>query len=172
MLRWVLLCDHCSFPYQSKAYEFDRPSMPTIHRHFLQSFITRFRSSSPVKTIICCYQPPPRALQLSTSPYNFNYNPTFWFHDMSMGHAFLVCIHILFFLPRGRFGSHNFPSPFNGSLLQFLSSLFLTMALSTKKILMYFDYTYAPNLTHQGASVIIEKLSTTLQTTAEEIHQF
>jgi hypothetical protein len=146
--------------------------MPTSHRHFLQSSITHFRASSPVRTVICHYQPPPRALQLSTSSYIFSYSPTFWFHDTSMGHAHLVCIHILFFLPRERFGSHNFPSPSDGSLLQFLSSLFLTMALSAKETLMYFGYTYAPNLTHQGASVITEKSSATLHTMVEERHQF
>jgi hypothetical protein len=121
-------------------------------------------SCSPFRTVICHYQPPPRVLQLSTSTYIFSYSLTFWFHDTSMGHARLVCTHILFFLPRERFGSHSFPSPSDGSLLQFLSSLFLTMALSAKETLMYFGYTYAPNLTHQGASVITEKSSATLHT--------
>jgi hypothetical protein len=32
--------------------------------------------------------------------------------------------------------------------------LFLTKVLSVEETLMYFGYTYAPNLTHQGASVI------------------
>ena len=36
------------------------------------------------------------------------------------------------------------------------------MALSVKETLMYFGYMYAPNLTHQGASVIIEISSATL----------
>jgi hypothetical protein len=75
---------------------------------------------------------------------------------MSMGHACLVCTQILFFLLRERFGSHNFPSPSGKSLLQFLSTLFITMALSVKETLMYFSYTYAPNFTHQRASVITE----------------
>jgi hypothetical protein len=38
------------------------------------------------------------------------------------------------------------------------------MALSAKETLMYFGYTYAPNLTHQGASIITEKSSATLHT--------
>jgi hypothetical protein len=124
--------------YQSKTSEFVRPSMPTSHRQFLQSSLTHFRARSPFRTVICHYQPPPRALQLSTSTYIISYSPTFWFHDTSMGHAHLVCTQILFFLPRERFGSHSFPSPSGGSLLQFLSSLFLTMALSAKETLMYF----------------------------------
>jgi hypothetical protein len=36
------------------------------------------------------------------------------------------------------------------------------MALSVEETLMYLGYTYAPNLTHQGAFVITEILSTTL----------
>jgi hypothetical protein len=38
------------------------------------------------------------------------------------------------------------------------------MALSVKETLMYFSYMYAPNLTHQGASVIIEIPFATLHT--------
>jgi hypothetical protein len=148
--------------YQPKTSEFVRPSMPTSHRHFLQASLPHFRVCSPFRTVICCYQPPWRALQLSTPTYIFSYSLTFWLHDTSMGHARLICIQIFFFLPRERFGSHSFPSPSDGSLLQFLSTLFITMALSVKETLMYFGYTYAPNLTHQGASVITEILSATL----------
>jgi hypothetical protein len=132
MLRWVLLCDHCNFPYKPKTSELDRPSTPMSHRHFLPSSITHFRYSSPLTIVIFHYQPSPRALQLSTPSYIFSSNPTFSFHDMNMGHVLLVCIEILFFLPIERFGSHNFPSPSDRSLLQFLSSLFLRMALLAK----------------------------------------
>jgi hypothetical protein len=45
------------------------------------------------------------------------------------------------------------------------------MPPSAKETLMYFGYTYAPNLTHQGEFVITKKLSATLQTTVEERHQ-
>jgi hypothetical protein len=79
-----------------------------------------------------------------------------------MRHAHRVCIQTLFFLPREIFGSHSLPSPSDGSLLQFLSVLFSTMALSVEETLIYFGYTYAPNLTHQGASVITEISSATL----------
>jgi hypothetical protein len=34
------------------------------------------------------------------------------------------------------------------------------MVLSVEETLVYFGYTYAPNLTHQGATVITEILST------------
>jgi hypothetical protein len=36
------------------------------------------------------------------------------------------------------------------------------MLLSVEETLMYFSYTYAPNLTHQEASVITEIMSATL----------
>jgi hypothetical protein len=80
----------------------------------------------------------------------------FELHDTSMGHARLVCTQFYFSTPCERFGSYRFPSPSNGSLLTLSSTLFLTMVLSVEETLMYFGYTYAPNLTHQGASVITE----------------
>jgi hypothetical protein len=46
------------------------------------------------------------------------------------------------------------------------------MAPSKKETLMYFGYTYAPNLTDQGAFVIFKKSSATLQAMVEERHQF
>jgi hypothetical protein len=39
-------------------------------------------------------------------------------------------------------------------VLKFPSTLFLTTILLVEETLMYFDYTYAPNLTHHGASII------------------
>jgi hypothetical protein len=73
-----------------------------------------------------------------------------------MGHAPLVCTQFYFSTPRERFGSHKLSSPSNESLLQFISTLFLIMVLSIEETLMYFGYTYAPNLTHQGASITTE----------------
>jgi hypothetical protein len=46
------------------------------------------------------------------------------------------------------------------------------MVFSAKETLMYFGYTYAPNLTHQGAYVSTEKSSAILHTMVEERHQF
>jgi hypothetical protein len=102
------------------------------------------------------------ALQLSTSIYIFSYCLTFWLHNMNMGHAHLICTQIFFFLPRERFVSHSFSSLSDKYLLQFLSTLLITMALSVKETLMYFSYTFSPNLTHQGTSIITEISSATL----------
>jgi hypothetical protein len=77
---------------------------------------------------------------------------------MSMGHAHLICTQFVFHTLR-KVGSYRFPSPSNGSLLILSLSLFLTMVLSVEETLMNFDYPYAHNLIHQGASVITEILS-------------
>jgi hypothetical protein len=98
----------------------------------------------------------PRVLQLSTSTHSFSYctTPFFELHDTSMGHAHLICtqfiLHTLW-----KVGSSRFPSPSNRSLLILSLLLFLTMILSVEETLMNFGYRYAPNLIHQGASVII-----------------
>jgi hypothetical protein len=147
--------------YQLKTYEFVKPPISTRHQHFLQVSLPHFRVCSPFRMVICHYQLPLRALQLSTSTYIFSYIITFRLHNRSMGYARLVCTQF-FFLPRERFGSHIFPSPSGESLWKFLSALFITMALLVKETLMYFSYTYPPNLTHQGAFVITEILSSTL----------
>ena len=79
-----------------------------------------------------------------------------------MGHARLVCIQILFIYLEKGLGLTIFPLPPIEWILQFLSTLFITMVLSVEETLMYFGYTYAPNLTHQGASVITKILSATM----------
>jgi hypothetical protein len=110
-----------------------------------------------IKIVIFHYQTALEALQLSTLAYNFNYCHTFLsYMTRAWGMPTSFVYNFYFPLPRERFGSHRFPSPSNGSFLQFLSSLFLTMVLSVEETLMYFGYTYAPNLTHQGASVILK----------------
>jgi hypothetical protein len=54
------------------------------------------------------------------------------------------------------------PVPFssNGSLCTIPLLLYITTTFSVEETLMDFSYTYAPNLIHQGASVITEISST------------
>jgi hypothetical protein len=94
---------------------------------------------------------------LSTSKHSFSYctTPFFELHDTSMGHAYLVCTQFILHTLQ-KVGSYRFPSPSNGSLLILSLSLFLTMVLSVEETLMNFGYLYAPNLIHQGASVITQ----------------
>jgi hypothetical protein len=81
-------------------------------------------------------------------------------HNTSMGHARLVCTHlyIVTHLMEGRV----LPVPFfsKGLLYTVPLLLSLTTTFSVKETLMDFGYTYAPNLIHQGASVITEISST------------
>jgi hypothetical protein len=77
-------------------------------------------------------------------------------HHTSMRHARLVCtqLYIDTHLVEGRVLQVPFFS--NGLLYTVPLLLSLTTSFSVKKTLMNFSYTYAPNLIHQGASVINE----------------
>jgi hypothetical protein len=99
-------------------------------------------------------QPPLRALQLSTSTHSFSYYTTpillsYMTRAWGMPTSFVQNL-------LRNIGSYRFPSPSNGSFLILSLSLFLTTTLSVEEILMNFDYTYDPNLIHQGASIITE----------------
>jgi hypothetical protein len=76
-----------------------------------------------------------------------------------MGHARLVCTHLYIdtHLMEGRVLLVPFFS--NGFLYMVPLFLSLTTPFSVKETLMDFGYKYAPNLIHQGASVITEILS-------------
>jgi hypothetical protein len=138
-----------------RPLKFDRLSMPVYHRHFLQVSSPLFRVCSPSELSSAIIKPPRgRCSYLHQHTTSVTVLHIFELHDTSMGHAHLVCTQFYFSTPCERFGSYRFPSPSNGSLLQFPSTLFLTKVLSVEETLMYFGYTYAPNLTHQGASVI------------------
>jgi hypothetical protein len=101
---------------------------------------------------------PLRALQLSTSTHRFSYYTTpFFLSYMTRAWGMpALFVHSLFLHTSWKVGSYRFPSPSNGSLLILSLSLSLTMTLSVEETLMNFGYTYAPNLIHQGASVITE----------------
>jgi hypothetical protein len=77
-------------------------------------------------------------------------------HHTSMGHARLVCtqLYIVTHLVEGRVLQVPFFS--KGLLYTVPLLLSLTTPFSVKETLMDFGYTYAPNLIHQGASVITE----------------
>jgi hypothetical protein len=80
----------------------------------------------------------------------------FELHDMSMGHALLVCTQFSFSHTSWKVGFYRFLFPSNGSVWAIPLLLSLTKTLSVEETLMDFNYTYAPNLIHQGASVITE----------------
>jgi hypothetical protein len=98
-------------------------------------------------------RPPPRALQLSTPTLQSSFLEL---HDTSMGHARLVCTQFSILHTSWKVGSYRFLFPSNGSLWTIPLLLSLTTTFSVEETLMDFGYTYAPNLIHQGASVITE----------------
>jgi hypothetical protein len=80
----------------------------------------------------------------------------FELHDMSTGHAHFVCTQFSFSHTSWKVGFYRFLFPSNGSLWTIPLFLSLKTTLSVEETLMDFSYTYAPNLIHQGASVITE----------------
>jgi hypothetical protein len=116
-----------------------------------------FRVLFPIRIVLFSYRHTPEgaALIFTNIPLQLLSYTCFELHGMSMGHAHLVCTHFIFHTFR-KVRSYRFPSPSNGSLLILSISLFLTTILSVEETLMNFNYTYAPNLIHQGASVITE----------------
>ena len=76
-----------------------------------------------------------------------------------MGHARLICIHILFLYLEKGLGPTVSPLPPTYRSCSSYQHSSLQIVLSVEETLMYFGYTYAPNLTHQGASIITELLS-------------
>jgi hypothetical protein len=77
-------------------------------------------------------------------------------HDTSMGHAHLVCTQFSILHTSWKVGSYRFLFPSNGSLWTIPLLLSFTTTFSVEETLMDFGYTYAPNLIHQGESVITE----------------
>ena len=116
-----------------------------------------FRVLFLIRVVLFSYQNSPKGTALiftNISLQQLSYT-CFDLHDMSMGHARLICTQFIFHTFR-KVGYYSFPSPSNRSLLILSLSLFLTIVLSVEETLMNFGYTYAPNLIHQGASVITE----------------
>jgi hypothetical protein len=156
MLWWVLLCDYCShFCPLPKTSERGR----AINAHIITAAYDRdhfllFR--------VCSFAELSSAF-LITAPkgaavFYTNISVIFFseLHHTSMGHARLVCTQLYIFfsarLSEDRdTGSFSFQriTP-KGPTLSFLYNH------TVEETLMDFGYTFAPNLIHQGASVITE----------------
>jgi hypothetical protein len=101
-----------------RPLKFVGPSMPTSHRHFLQVSSPLFRVCSPSELSSSIIKPPWRALQLSTSAYNFSYCLTYLsYMTRAWGMPASFVYNFYFPTPRERFGSHSFPSLSNGIAL-------------------------------------------------------
>jgi hypothetical protein len=127
------------------------PSMPTSSSLLITAIIACYSEYVPLQNCLLPLSlPPPRVLQLST--------PTLpELHHTSMGHARLICTQLyIFSLHVSQKVEIPVPSLSNGSLRTVPLLLSLTTTFSVEETLMDFGYTYAPNLIHQGASVITE----------------
>jgi hypothetical protein len=84
MLRWVLLCDYCSFYYQlPKTSKLGRAiKAPIIVAGYFRDYYHWFRVCSFAELSSAFIIPPPRALQLSTPTL-----PTFFFRVTSHEHG-------------------------------------------------------------------------------------
>jgi hypothetical protein len=93
MLRWVLLCDYCSFYYQlPKTSELGRAiNAPITVAGYFRDYYHWFRVCSFPELSSAFIIPPPRVLQLSTPTL-----PTFFFRVTSHEHGAcpLVCRHL------------------------------------------------------------------------------
>jgi hypothetical protein len=156
MLRWVLLCDYCSHYYHLlKTSELGRAINACIivaayyRDHCLLFRVCSFAELSSAFIITA----PEGAAVVYTNTSVIIFSEL---HNTSMGHAHLVCtqLYIVTHLLEGRV----LPVPFSSKGLLYTVPLLLslTTTFSIKETLMDFGYMYAPNLVHQGASVITE----------------
>jgi hypothetical protein len=132
------------------------PSMPTSSSLLITATIAYYLEYVHLQNcLLPSSLPPPRALQLSTSTLPSSFLSEL--HHTSMGHARLVCTQLYIgsytSLSRSRY---RFLFSSNGPFRRFPLLLSFTTTVSVEETLMDFGYTSAPNLIHQGASVITE----------------
>jgi hypothetical protein len=134
------------------------PPMPTSPSLFISATITYGSEYVPLQNCLLPLSFRPRG-RCSCLHQHFRHLLS-ELHHTSMGHARLVCtqLYIVTHLVEGRVLQVPFFS--NGLLYTVPLLLSLTTPFSVKETLMDFGYTYAPNLIHQGASVITEISST------------
>jgi hypothetical protein len=156
MLRWVLLCDYCSYYCQLlKTSELGRAITARIIvaacycDHCLLFRVCSFAELSSAFIITA----PEGTAVVYTNIFVIFFSEL---HNTSMGHARLVCtqLYIVTHLVEGRV----LQVPFFSKVLLYMVPLLLSLTtpFSVEETLMDFGYTYAPNLIHQGASIITE----------------
>jgi hypothetical protein len=157
MLWWVLLYDYCSsFCYLPKTSELGRAiTAHIIVAAYYSDHCLVFRVCSVAKlSSAFIILPPLRALQLSTPtlPSSF-FRVTSHEHGACPPRLYTV---VYFFMHVSQKVEIQVPFSSNGSFRRVPLLLSLTTTVSVEETLMDFGYTSAPNLIHQGASVITE----------------
>jgi hypothetical protein len=156
MLRWVLLCDYCSFSYQfPKTSELGWATNAhiTVAVYFRDHY-RWFRVCSFAELSFAFIIPPPRSLQLSTSTFQTFFLQSYITQAWGMPASFVHTCILIHTLWKG--WTLQVPFFFKGLLYTVPFLLSLTTPFSVKETLMDFGYTYAPNLIHQGPSIITE----------------
>jgi hypothetical protein len=161
MLRWVLLCNYCSFYHYQlpKTSELGRAinAHSTVAIYFRDHYLC-FRVCSFAELSSAFITPAPEGAAVVYINI-FHHLPS-ELHHTSMEHARLVCTHLYIDTHPVEGWVPLVPFFSNGLLYMVSLLLSLTPSFSVKETLMNFGYTYAPNLIHQGASVITEISST------------
>jgi hypothetical protein len=143
---WVLLCDNCSFQFQSKTLGLDRPSMPSSNEHTPQMFTSISREISPSEPSFFYRCPQGHCRYLLHQNFQLQDHPSLhtsydltrglnllsiiviiYGYGMSMGHAHLICIKIFFFSSRIVFLQVDLSFFLHGS--SSLSLLFLSLSI-------------------------------------------
>jgi hypothetical protein len=156
MLWWVLLCDYCSyFCHLPKTSERGRATNAHIIVAAYYSdhcLLFRVCSFAELSSAFIITAPEGAAVVYTNTSVIFfqSYITRAWGMPASFVHS---CI---FFLHVSQKVGIPVPSFSNGSLRTVPLLLSLTTTFSVEETLMDFGYTYAPNLIHQGASVITE----------------
>jgi hypothetical protein len=131
------------------------PSMPTSSSLLITAIIAYYSEYVHLQNCLLPLSlPPPRALQLSTPtlPSSF-FRVTSHEHGACPPRLYTV---VYFFMHVSQKVEIRVPFSSNGSFRRVPLLLSLTTTVSVEETLMDFGYTYAPNLIHQGASVITE----------------
>jgi hypothetical protein len=156
MLWWVLLCDYCSyFCHFPKTSELGR----AINAHIIVAayyrdhcLLFRVCSFAELSSAFIITAPEGAAVVYTNTSVIFfqSYITRAWGMPASFVHSCIFFLHVS--------QKVEIPVPFfsNGSLRTVPLLLSLTTTFSVEETLMDFGYTYAPNLIHQGASVITE----------------
>ena len=129
------------------------PSMPTSSSLLITTIIAYYLEYVPLQNCLLPLSLPPlRALQLSTPtlPSSF-FRVTSHEHGACPPRLYTV---VYFFMHVSQKVEIRVPFSSNGSFRRVPLLLSLTTTVSVEETLMDFGYTYAPNLIHQGASVI------------------
>jgi hypothetical protein len=156
MLRWVLLCDYCSYYYHHlpKTFEHGRAiNARIIVAAYYRDHCLLFRVCSIAELSFSFIITAPEGAAVVYTNISIIFFQSYI--NMSMGHARLICtqLYITHFV-EGRVLQVPFFS--KGLLYMVPLLLSLTTPFSVKETLMDFGYTYAPNLIHQGTFVITE----------------